>query len=259
METKEELLQKIEYSETALATMQTYRQMQKHTDNNISICRRCLMDVEKSSKPLDEQNEDFFDKCKKAAKPIGWGFGIYTVLAFVVIVCCMASGTNPMPYVYTIFYTTAVVVAGVSIFKKVKKRSCYLTIDKPKLIKEYEEEIARLQEQSSNIDTKIKQYATTSEWITAVSYIPKDYFYVSAVEKIKFFLENGHADTMKEALLLYDEYLHRKKMEYEAKRAADNAEEASEYARINAEQTESLKFLTEMNLMTNVAIYKKLS
>ena len=53
-----------------------------------------------------------------------------------------------------------------------------------------------------------------------------DYFYIAAMEKFKYFLVNGHADTMKEAVKLYDEYLHREKLEFEATRTADEAKRA---------------------------------
>lgn len=253
METKRELLEKIEYSESALANMLVYRKKLKDISNDASSYTQTLIAIEKSKKPLKEQLE------RKIAKTFAWWVGIYFVLSLVLAAFCTAIHIE-IKDIPNVFSTAPVYIpACILIFVKAIKRIRYVKIEKPKLIEEYKEKIDEIEEQALKVENEIKQYAMTEEWRTAVSYIPKDYFYMSALEKMKFYLENGHADTMKEALRLYDEYVHRQKMEYEAKRAADNAAEASEYAKINAEQTESLKFWTEMNTFTNMAIYSKLS
>lgn len=131
----------------------------------------------------------------------------------------------------------------------------------PMRIEKCEEEVKEQEKKLATAKRELATYKSSEEWSKAVSYIPKDYFYLSAITKMKSFAANGRADTMKEALTLYEEFLHREKMEYEAKRAADNAEmtavaaaEASEYARITAEKAESIEFLTSINAYRTTTI-----
>lgn len=251
METREELIQKIEYSEMALEQMQVYRKKIMAIDDDTRIYEQLVMDVTKSKKPLDWETDGFIEKSIKMSRKVGLFLVIWVLICYLLRWLFSVELTE---YSNQVLCT----MIGIVVCIKVIKRILYLTVEKPKLIRDYRKEIDQLQEQSLTAEKEMKQYAATEEWQTAVSYIPKDYFYMTALKKMKFFLENGHADTMKETLRLYDEYLHRQKMEYEATRAADHAEEASEYARIQTEQTESLKFWTEMNALTNMAIYNKL-
>lgn len=51
-----------------------------------------------------------------------------------------------------------------------------------------------------------------------ISPIPRDYRTYDAVCYFEHLLENGHADSMKEALILYDEYVHREGMRIDNQR-----------------------------------------
>ena len=64
---------------------------------------------------------------------------------------------------------------------------------------------------------------------------------------------------MKEALKLYDEFVHRKKLEKEARRAADNSAEAAEYAKITSEKAANAEFWSLVNAYTTEEIYRKLN
>ena len=56
--------------------------------------------------------------------------------------------------------------------------------------------------------------------IYAKNHIPEDYFYPEAVAMFQYYIRNGQADSMKEALREYDQYLHRCRLEYQATSAA---------------------------------------
>ena len=129
----------------------------------------------------------------------------------------------------------------------------------PQLLKEADADIEKAQDRCKEVEKMIADYAATDEWRTALSYVPKDYFYMSALEKFKYYLENGHADNMKEALKLYDEFVHRKKLEKEARRAADNSAEAAEYAKITSEKAANAEFWSLVNAYTTEEIYRKLN
>ncbi len=89
-------------------------------------------------------------------------------------------------------------------------------------------EINTLNREKTVLYEKIQAIIQTEEGAFAKKTLPKDYFYPEAVKMMIYYLENGQADTRKEALKEYDKYVHRCKMEYEAARAAA-ASERTEY------------------------------
>ena len=66
--------------------------------------------------------------------------------------------------------------------------------------------------------------------IYAKNHIPEDYFYPEAVAMFQYYIRNGQADSMKEALREYDQYLHRCRLEYQATRAASASERSASAA-----------------------------
>lgn len=66
------------------------------------------------------------------------------------------------------------------------------------------------QEQLEAISAEIMAIFQDNE--EAISSIPRDYRCYSAISYFEHLFENGHADSMKEALILYDEYVHRQEM-----------------------------------------------
>lgn len=81
-------------------------------------------------------------------------------------------------------------------------------------------EILDCQNKKNFILGKIREILASQEGTFARSFLPQDYFYPDAVERFLYYFNNGHCDTMKEAVREYDEYLHRAKMEFEARRSA---------------------------------------
>ena len=74
--------------------------------------------------------------------------------------------------------------------------------------------------------------------IYAKNHIPEDYFYPEAVAMFQYYIRNGQADSMKEALREYDQYLHRCRLEYQATRAASASERSASAAERTAAAAE---------------------
>lgn len=93
--------------------------------------------------------------------------------------------------------------------------------------------------------------------------LPPDYCYPQAAQQLHYYFKNGHADTLKEALRLYDSYLHRLRLENAANRRAEAAEttaglaaEAAENSRIAANKANEAAF---WNNYTAYIVSKQLS
>lgn len=249
METKESLIEKIDYSECALANMQVYQRLLKEANEHSSACYSWRSEIEKSKK-TPVAYEESSKKQNKIIKKILLFLLLHSLLTY------MFAFTGDFGNVsVAVFFG---LLAAVFV-KYLIKRIIYETVKKPQLLKEADADIEKAQDRCKEIEKMIADYAATDEWRTALSYVPKDYFYMSALEKFKYYLENGHADNMKEALKLYDEFVHRKKLEKEARRAADNSAEAAEYAKITSEKAASAEFWSLVNAYTTEEIYRKLN
>lgn len=257
MVTREELMERLDFCENAIRKMMTFG----------NTLRQCNTEV--------EEQQDLIALCsnKKVWKEIvativktiiagivgliGSGF-IVQILAYIIHI--PGSTQDGIMLVASGVASLITLLRGISDIKDVK--------DAPQRIVRYEEELVEKKQKLDSVKKELAEYRASEEWSNAVSYIPKDYFYLSAIEKLRSFVKNGRADTMKEALDLYEEFLHREKMEYEAKRAADEAEraadnaevtaaaalEATEYAKITAEKAESIEYLTQMNAYRTTTI-----
>lgn len=76
--------------------------------------------------------------------------------------------------------------------------------------------------------------------IYAKNHIPEDYFYPEAVAMFQYYIRNGQADSMKEALREYDQYLHRCRLEYQATRAASASERSASARRTHGSRSRTL-------------------
>ena len=251
METKESLIEKIDYSECVLANMQVYQRLLKEANEHSSACYSWRSEIEKSKK-APVAYEESSKKLNKIVLKVFLFFVCYSLLA--VAITYITKGDEDTTYKSVFFIMLAAVFV-----KYLIKRIIYETVKKPQLLKEADEDIEKAQDRCKEVEKMIADYAATDEWKTALSYVPKDYFYMSALEKFKYYLENGHADNMKEALKLYDEFVHRKKLEKEARRAADNSAEAAEYAKITSEKAANAEFWSLVNAYTTEEIYRKLN
>ena len=249
METKESLIDKIDYSECVLANMQVYQRLLSEASEHSSACYSWRSEIEKSKK-APVAYEESSKKQNKIIKKIFLFLLLHSLLTY------MFAFTGDFGNVsVAVFFG---LLAAVFV-KYLIKRIIYETVKKLQLLKEADADIEKAQDRCKKIEKMIADYAATDEWKTALSYVPKDYFYMSALEKFKYYLENGHADNMKEALKLYDEFVHRKKLEKEARRAADNSAEAAEYAKITSEKAANAEFWSLVNAYTTEEIYRKLN
>ncbi len=117
--------------------------------------------------------------------------------------------------------------------------------------KEKEEE-ATLEYRRAIAELKLHMESDEAKLTRAL--VPPDYYYPAAVDKFIYYLRNGHADNMKEAVRMYDEFLHRQVMEEEARKVTANTEAAAEAATISAQKSielvqkqESVEFWTLYN------------
>lgn len=252
METKESLIEKIDYSECALKKMNEYlRRRHFIEDVQLSAALRERDEIEKSKiRKYTNKGAIIYLLIRLAS--------VFGVIYFVPYLLYTYFGFNSIDKA-KVMIVTCWIIGGIVLFIANRaNRMHYQNVVKPQLLKEADDQIEKVTQKLNAVSKEISDYVATDEWKTALSYVPKDYFYMTALEKFKFYLENGHADNMKEALKLYDEFVHRKKLEKEARRAADNSAEAAEYAKITSEKAASAEFWTLVNAYTTEEIYRKL-
>lgn len=67
----------------------------------------------------------------------------------------------------------------------------------PTKLAENERKLEEIAEEIKEAQRKSDEYLDSDDFSKAMEFIPHDYFYIAAMEKFKYFLVNGHADTMK--------------------------------------------------------------
>ena len=110
-------------------------------------------------------------------------------------------------------------------------------IEHEKFIKVRQEELVKLQNKYDIEFDKYKTFMESGRVKSLRVLLPSDYCYPQAVQQLRYYFKNGHADTIKEALQLYDNYLHRQRLEDAANRRAEAAEAAAHYAAETAESS----------------------
>ena len=172
--------------------------------------------------------------------------GKATMLTMLSVLSLLVFGLFGAPVVLSIFrvtdpgtiYLTFILVPTVPFVSILLIRS--------RIVKE-----ARAQEQAdfmrdvdlldSRIQADFRQITAVLEsdrGIYAKNHIPEDYFYPEAVAMFQYYIRNGQADSMKEALREYDQYLHRCRLEYQATRAASASERSASAAERTAAAAE---------------------
>lgn len=92
--------------------------------------------------------------------------------------------------------------------KKTKKKNAEKLAALESLIQSYEEDLKKERE-------KYQAFEKKNDGVV-LDLLPPDYRDADIINKLIYFLENGHAATMQEAVREYDTYAHHKKMEEEA-------------------------------------------
>lgn len=106
----------------------------------------------------------------------------------------------------------------------------------------------KLDELKSSLITKMQ----SEDSIFVQQLIPPDYFYPSAIDQFIYFIRNGHADNMKEAVKEYDEYMHRLTLEYNAELSRESAEKTAAYAKASAESASETARAMAISVQANV-------
>lgn len=125
-------------------------------------------------------------------------------------------------------------------------------------IKKAEEILSRINTGIRSDDVKLEYQLGTPEAQLVKEIIPPDYRKAKIIEKFIFFIKNGHADTIKEAVREYDNYIHNLKLEQSAKRQAEAAEaslavgqQAAEAAERAAKAAQGAEFWSLYNAYLN--------
>lgn len=125
-------------------------------------------------------------------------------------------------------------------------------------IKKAEEILSRINTGIRSDDVKLEYQLGTPEAQLVKEIIPPDYRKAKIIEKLIFFIKNGHADTIKEAVREYDNYIHNLKLEQSAKRQAEAAEaslavgqQAAEAAERAAKAAQGAEFWSLYNAYLN--------
>lgn len=258
METKESLIEKIDFCETVLKTM-------IELEDNIKKLKEKELELQKEHKDIVDEGP--------------WDRG--TLIFYCVFVGLLCAGVGLIATViiglFTASWKSFIIygAAALGVMAMIWRQKDAIEKSKfeiPTKLAENERKLEEIAEEIKEAQRKSDEYLDSDDFSKAMEFIPHDYFYIAAMEKFKYFLVNGHADTMKEAVKLYDEYLHREKLDFEATRTADEAKraadmstataiaakETSEYARIMTEQNESIEYWTKRNARAAEKINRKL-
>lgn len=127
-----------------------------------------------------------------------------TWMALDVLLYLLAAIFKTLPGFILVPYVIGTIICCIVVYRKVIHSA------KQKVHNETDALIAQNKRDLDCISEDICEIYRNNEQI--ISQIPRDYRTYDAVSYFEHLLENGHAETMKEALILYDEYLHRQSM-----------------------------------------------
>jgi len=167
--------------------------------------------------------------------------GIGLVLIMLAVVVCAVEGEklNEILYIFPTFVLFAAVFAVTLLSHKytVKKNSEKAS-EYGKLIKSLETEI-------EDVNNEIRSFALMLNENGVFDIIPPDYFYTYAIEQLSLYIRKGMADSIKEAILLYEEDIRREQ--------ADEHQRMAEMNRIQAlrDVEDAVKFNTVMLWLTS--------
>lgn len=120
-----------------------------------------------------------------------------------------------------------------------------------KKIDKIDSEIKEGNELSNRIQAEISNLLKSEEGQFTANIVPPAYRKSRAINRFIYYFENGHVDTMKEAVKEYDQYIHNKKMENEAHRATVAAESAEIAAKQTAKSASDAAFWSLYNAYLN--------
>ncbi len=120
-----------------------------------------------------------------------------------------------------------------------------------KKIEKIDAEIKEGNTLSDKIQAEISSLLKSEEGQFTASIVPPAYRKSKAINRFIYYFENGHVDTMKEAVKEYDQYIHNKKMENEAHRTTVAAEATEIATKQTAKSASEAAFWSLYNAYLN--------
>lgn len=124
---------------------------------------------------------------------------LFGIIAF--LLCCIAPDWRDINMVITMVIATVLTVFII------KKFCSYLMDDT-----EYRMKRSQKEEELKKAEDDLQEYCKKSSVSSLLEIVPKEYCSKDAIEFLLRMFRNGRADTMKEAINLYEEYLYREDM-----------------------------------------------
>jgi len=191
--------------------------------NNLNICQKfvnIIFSYISEANQIDNKIDDLNKKKSAAVSKLAFPLVLVSIIFsfFIAKLLTNISGVDSLFIIILLLLITFLPILIVALI--IKKLNYNLQL-------QFKYEIYELEKQKTEIYKKIDRILDSPDGQFAKSIIPQDYFYPDAVSMFIFYIRNGQADTMKEALKEYDQYIHRCKLEYETNRMANAAEQTA--------------------------------
>lgn len=102
----------------------------------------------------------------------------------------------------------------------------------------YNEKYPDVEKRKNEIKNAAKVFFNSPVFIEAQEVIPRDYFDIESVENITKMIENRRADTLKEAINMYEDHLHKTRIEEMQKQQVIATQEAADAQKQTAQATQ---------------------
>lgn len=231
------------------------------TTNNLKRCKVFIEQLEEQTSAYnkiisktvnlelerDELNKQIPSKTKKIFQMIFFTFGIALLLFYIIgsnyLIPDMLSSNVGSIILIVLCFAIGLIVSYWLVIVGSKKQA--------KKIEEMDAEIKEGNTLSYRIQTEISDLLKSEEGQFTASIIPPAYRKSKAINRFIYYFENGHVDTMKEAVKEYDQYIHNKKMENEAHRTTVAAEATEIATKQTAKSASEAAFWSLYNAYLN--------
>lgn len=172
------------------------------------------------------------DALEAGKKPKGWVSGIVGFLGFAI---AFASFGNK-PYKFSETLLGAVMLAlGVWYYRRCRKKYMDGAGErKEQSIAYFNEAFAPVSQRLEQVEQQVKELTGSVRYQNALVLIPQDYLDVNAISDVIRILQNRRANGITDALNVYENDLHQRRMEYAANRGADAQERTASAAQVTA-------------------------
>lgn len=177
---------------------------------NLDSSRNIITAISKEQQKLESINSQIDEVNKKIEQIKGYGVGCFVVMAAVVIAVFIH-------FILCILVIALSFIADAKYFtpKREQKAELYYNKSMPQLL-----------QNKSAVEEELKKLYSSKEAKDMMEFIPDKYQSVHAANFIYEAVDNQRADTLKEALNLYEEDSHRTRMETMQKEQIETARES---------------------------------